>query len=347
MFMNPRALQPAMRRKLARKALPLLLFALCCVALFLALKFAPALTTVAAPRTVVENGSFDVHFCPVEECPLLLRETLANATKIACAFYDLNDKPLEELLAAKRASVLVFDKEYRGFGTPIANARSGLMHNKFCVLDDEIVITGSLNPTAGMYEHDNNLVIVRGARLAENYAAEWRELKDGREAPVPHPRVTHTVFSSDNSSRSFLVENYFCPEDACADHVKTILQAANRSVKFFVFSFTDDTLGDALVARAAAGVDVRGVFDRQQNSKYSEYTGLKLAGLDVRLDGNPKLLHHKVFVVDDRIVVTGSYNPTGNGNTRNDENVLIIHDESIARQYVAEFERVYALGTKE
>jgi phospholipase D len=164
-------------------------------------------------------------------------------------------------------------------------------------------------------------------------------LRDGTEAPVPNPRITHTVFSYDGSSRSLLVENYFCPEDACADHVLPILRAANRSVKFFIFSFTDDEIGDALVERAAAGVNVSGVFDRQQESKYSEYTGLRLAGLDVR--------HDKVFIVDDEIVVTGSYNPTGNGNERNDENVLIIHDASIARQYVTEFERVYSNGTNE
>ena len=48
-------------------------------------------------------------------------------------------------------------------------------------------------------------------------------------------------------------------------------------------------------------------------------------------------MHHKVFIIDNRTVITGSFNPTKNGDTRNDENILIIHDEKIAGKYLEEF----------
>jgi phosphatidylserine/phosphatidylglycerophosphate/cardiolipin synthase-like enzyme len=55
-------------------------------------------------------------------------------------------------------------------------------------------------------------------------------------------------------------------------------------------------------------------------------------------------MHHKVFIIDagreDAVVILGSYNPTKNGNTRNDENLLIIHELSIAQQFHEEFVRV-------
>ena len=59
-----------------------------------------------------------------------------------------------------------------------------------------------------------------------------------------------------------------------------------------------------------------------------------------RMEKSRFVLHHKVFVIDGSIVVTGSYNPTLSGNTRNDENMLIIHDRGIAQQYIQEFLRL-------
>jgi phosphatidylserine/phosphatidylglycerophosphate/cardiolipin synthase-like enzyme len=52
-------------------------------------------------------------------------------------------------------------------------------------------------------------------------------------------------------------------------------------------------------------------------------------------------MHHKVIVIDERIVITGSYNFTSRAERRNDENLLIIDDPTLAAAYLAEFERVF------
>ncbi|HXQ35339.1 MAG TPA: phospholipase D-like domain-containing protein, partial [Anaerolineales bacterium] len=65
----------------------------------------------------------------------------------------------------------------------------------------------------------------------------------------------------------------------------------------------------------------------------------------VRRDGNPSFLHHKVIVVDERIVITGSLNFSTNAEESNDENVIIIDNPEIARLYTQEFDRVWNLGT--
>jgi len=64
-------------------------------------------------------------------------------------------------------------------------------------------------------------------------------------------------------------------------------------------------------------------------------------GLNVTWDNNPANMHHKVFIIDNSTVITGSFNPTGAGNDKNDENVLIIHDKYIAEKYLREFKLVY------
>ena len=81
---------------------------------------------------------------------------------------------------------------------------------------------------------------------------------------------------------------------------------------------------------------------RNANGQGSQFGRLKDFGIDVKLDSNPYLMHHKVFVIDREIVITGSYNPTSAGAFRNDENIIIIHDREIAEKFIKEFEKVYA-----
>ena len=104
------------------------------------------------------------------------------------------------------------------------------------------------------------------------------------------------------------------------------------------FSFTSDRLGELLLN---SNLEVKGVFEKSQaGSPYSEYHKL-IEKYDVRKDSNGGMMHHKVFIIDKKIVITGSYNPTKNGNENNDENVLIIHSKVIAKKYLEEFEKIY------
>ncbi|MBT4541177.1 hypothetical protein HOC35_06720 [Candidatus Woesearchaeota archaeon] len=52
-------------------------------------------------------------------------------------------------------------------------------------------------------------------------------------------------------------------------------------------------------------------------------------------------MHHKTFIIDDNIVITGSYNPSASGTGKNDENILIIYSEEVAGKYLEEFSYVY------
>ena len=64
------------------------------------------------------------------------------------------------------------------------------------------------------------------------------------------------------------------------------------------------------------------------------------AGIGVIKDKNKYKMHHKVFIVDNETVATGSFNPTSSGDEKNDENVLIIHDRNITSYFLAEFNSI-------
>jgi phosphatidylserine/phosphatidylglycerophosphate/cardiolipin synthase-like enzyme len=142
------------------------------------------------------------------------------------------------------------------------------------------------------------------------------------------------------------VEVYFSPDDRVQRRLVDLIGEARQSIYFLAYSFTSDAIAEVILERAAAGVRVVGVLDENQaqGNQGGEYQRFLESGLEVRLDGNPKSMHHKVLIIDDRIVVTGSYNFSQNAETRNDENTLVIDSPEMASLYKAEFERVFNLA---
>lgn len=227
-------------------------------------------------------------------------------------------------------------------GIPVlGDRREGLMHNKFVVIDRLEVWSGSMNLTVSdTYRNDNNLIRIRSSRLAKNYLSEFEEMftedqfGPGSPANTPYPTL---------SVNGTTLQVYFSPEDGVAQHLLALIAGAQQSISFLAYSFTSDELATALIERASHGIAVAGVFEQSQylSNVGSEYDRLRAAGLDVRLDGNPQRMHHKVMILDGQIVVTGSYNFSNNAERQNDENVLILYSQAIAEQYLAEFQRIY------
>ena len=55
-------------------------------------------------------------------------------------------------------------------------------------------------------------------------------------------------------------------------------------------------------------------------------------------------MHHKVVIIDDKTVITGSFNFTQTANDANDDNVLIIDSPAVATLYNQEFDKVYGMA---
>lgn len=228
-------------------------------------------------------------------------------------------------------------------GIPVlGDRREGLMHDKFVVIDRSEVWLGSMNFTySGTYEDNNQLMLIRSVKMAENYTKEFEEMfiddKFGQDVVAETPNPT---FSIDDTR----LEIYFSPDDGVANHIFDILESAESSIHFMAFSFTTDEFGEVIRAQAENGLTVAGVMEEQQvkSNIGTEYDLFKRAGLDVFLDGNEGQMHHKTMIVDEHIVITGSYNFSQSAETRNDENVVIFYNETIADFFLQEFQRVYA-----
>jgi len=276
------------------------------------------------------------------------------------AIYDLNLWSIRDaLINAHRRGVavrLVTDsdnmdemeiQELKEAGIEVlGDRRESLMHDKFVIIDRSEVWTGSMNfTTGGAYLDNNNLIRLRSSKLAEDYQLEFEQMfiedrfSSGKAPITPNPAVTV------NGS---LIEIYFSPQDGTLAHILEVVSTAQESINFLAYSFTSDELAEALIERAGAGVTVKGVFDEDQyhSNTGTEFDRLVNASIDVRLDGNERLMHHKVIIVDGEIVITGSYNFSNNAEYNNDENTLIIHNQDIARQFMENFQHIHEMAKR-
>ncbi|HRV94904.1 MAG TPA: phospholipase D-like domain-containing protein [Anaerolineae bacterium] len=225
----------------------------------------------------------------------------------------------------------------------VPDERGAIMHNKFAVIDGAAVWTGSWNFTPNdTFRNNNNAILIQSPELAKNYTTEFEEMflrhEFGPTSPAntPYPKI---------QLGDTLIETCFAPEDDCSDRLVELVQGAQHSITFMAFSFTDVAIGQAVSERGRAGVAVRGIFEtRGSETEFSEFAQMKRQNLDVRQDGNPYTLHHKVFIIDNQVVTLGSFNFSDNANRANDENMLIIHNPDIAAEFLAEFDRNYTLA---
>ena len=237
----------------------------------------------------------------------------------------------EEITQLQSAGILVKDDAREG----------GLMHHKFIVIDERYVWTGSYNTTHnGAYKNDNNVIWIDSVPLANNFTNEFRSLylseqyNQSNASYIPYPTIT----LNDGTE----ITTFFPPKSKTIPPLIDEIKSAKKSISFMAFSYTHDKLGEAMMDMYKSGITVRGVFDEKQISKHSEYAKMEEIGMPVKIDETPGAMHHKVIIIDEQTVITGSYNFSINAETNNSENLLIIKNSNeIGRTYMGEFKRLY------
>jgi phosphatidylserine/phosphatidylglycerophosphate/cardiolipin synthase-like enzyme len=200
---------------------------------------------------------------------------------------------------------------------------------------------GSMNFTySGTYEDNNQLLNIRSVKMAENYTKEFEEMfLDDKFGPDVVSETPNPDFSIEGTQ----VETYYSPDDGVADRILELLSEAEESIYFLAFSFTADELGQIIRTQAENELDIAGVMEEEQvkSNIGTEYDFFKQAHLNVFVDGNEGQMHHKTMIIDERIVITGSYNFSRSAEIRNDENIVVIYNRPIAEFFMGEFQRVY------
>ena len=303
---------------------------------------------------------------------------LASDTTIYAAFYDINNSTVIAALnsALNRGCMVYIISSSTGSGQPSEFAQifttnkifrkenaspQGLMHNKFCVIADSSVWTGSWNTTNNCtYQNNNNAIVIRSTAVAKIYENEFLEMYNGSRFG------SSKTLTTNNGKTEYVngvkVKIYFSPysssvkgsettNKAISNEIKgtNVISGAREKLYFCLFSFSSDDIRESILSTMQRGVDVYGVFDITQADNNQEYIALLSSGGYVVYHANPYSitynLHHKFGVIDpfttNAKVITGSHNWSVSANENNDENTLIIYSTGIAKVYYEEFQKLY------
>jgi hypothetical protein len=228
-------------------------------------------------------------------------------TSIDVALYGLNRQSVvTALIAAHNRGVTVrvvgdddaasgaYSTSYQALtdaGITIVTDSSGdIEHNKFAIIDGQIVWTGSTNLTdTGFTLNANNSVVITDTTLAGVYTTEFEEMWAGSFHGDKADNTPH-LFDYDGT----LVESYFSPSDLVAFEVWDELADADATIHFAMFFWTDSVLTEQVKERIGAGVDVYGVWDELgAASPTSADEELAAAGAQIRIEDFPGKVHHK------------------------------------------------------
>ncbi|MGV3586026.1 MAG: phospholipase D-like domain-containing protein [Adhaeribacter sp.] len=151
------------------------------------------------------------------------------------------------------------------------------------------------------------------------------------------------MFSIFRSSPKTTSQAYFSPGETCLNAIISGINKAQRSLKICVFTISDDRITRAILQAHRKGIQVKILTDNEKLfDKGSDIRELAQVGVPVRIDNSPNHMHHKFAILDDKTVLTGSYNWTRSAALYNHENLITSGDTNLVKDFGHEFDRLWA-----
>lgn len=176
------------------------------------------------------------------------------------------------------------------------------------------------------------------------YSSTIKKHKNITNKSIQNVQVSSTTNTNDN------ISYYFSNEGLKPDkQLINLINVSTKTLDIAIYSLTKKDIVDAIISAKKRGVFVRLMSDRTESKSKSqsiELQQIKQTGIQVKINTHLGLLHDKYTIVDGKIIATGSYNYTNNANDENDENMIIIRDNNIARAYENNFNSMWNDNTR-
>lgn len=135
------------------------------------------------------------------------------------------------------------------------------------------------------------------------------------------------------------IQVHFSPKGGCTEAVVKSLGMARSNVIVQAYSFTSAPIAKALVDASKRGVKVQVILDKSNRTgKYSSADFVAHANIPTYIDARHAIAHNKIMVIDNSIILTGSFNFTKAAEDSNAENLLVISDAALAAKYTANWQ---------
>jgi phosphatidylserine/phosphatidylglycerophosphate/cardiolipin synthase-like enzyme len=250
----------------------------------------------------------------------------------------------------------------KAFAQPVKEKGGHLMHDKFIVRDGTSVWSGSGNFTnGGLLLQDNNFFTMESPAIAAAYSKVFGDLgSPGHSASHTPGGVTGSPFKV--KIGNIPVTIFFSTQVGATEGIETEVQARLKGAeKIRVIAMLVSDQGILASLLALKNKDIKGVLDPNEmkvvmKNKTGDpnfwfangdprFVAAKSHAFNGTGDKND-FMHNKVMIVDDKVVITGSYNFSENAEA-NDENLLIFESSALAGAYSKYFDALFAQYQKD
>ncbi|WP_032914284.1 phospholipase D-like domain-containing protein [Leptospira santarosai] len=231
-----------------------------------------------------------------------------------------------------------YSDEFKNLGVFRKWEKSGLQHSKILIVDRKRIFLGSGNFTWYGLENDLNGYV--------SFDLFDSEIEDFYAFLEEDPGITSLhippfrFYISPEKGRS--IQNLILRE----------VDRAQKDIRYLIFDHFDSVLTSRLSLADRRGVSVRGIYDSPVDEEGRHLAGVfGNFGSEIAGDGNEEtidsdsfgkggLLHHKTMIVDDKTLISGSYNFSISARDNNREILFKTTDPYLIDAYKEEWERV-------
>ena len=311
-------------------------------------------------KIILNKNDIEMVFCPSRNCLNIYYENILKSTdNIKCAFYDLTQKNLSNILSEKSKNIsveiVVDDKNLKKLNLSdnvlvLSDKNSktrynNLMHNKFCIIDNKTLILGSANPTEnGFFYNDNTILKFIDEDISKIFLEEFNQMKNGNFGYLKEEINLNKNFDFTYENESYKVKVFLCPKDDCENSLLDILNKTKKEILFLSFVMTNDLVENLLKQKAKENIEVLGVIENKNRNTISSIYKNFSNEFPLLLDKNKKTMHNKLFILDRKTLIIGSSNPTKSGLNYNDEFFLVIENENILNRHTENFFKIYNMS---
>jgi phosphatidylserine/phosphatidylglycerophosphate/cardiolipin synthase-like enzyme len=129
---------------------------------------------------------------------------------------------------------------------------------------------------------------------------------------------------------AFAISVCFTPSPLCGCLIVESIQAAHKSILVQAYVFTSKPIQKALLDAKKRGVAVKLILDKTESNN----PFIASSHIDTWIDDTPRIAHNKIMLIDDKLIITGSYNFSKSA-SKNAENVLFIaNDDALYEGYL-------------
>ncbi|MEL6627187.1 MAG: phospholipase D-like domain-containing protein [Bacteroidota bacterium] len=135
---------------------------------------------------------------------------------------------------------------------------------------------------------------------------------------------------------------YFSPGSDCLRAIREQIQQTRSQLDICVFTISDDRISKEIIAAHKRRVNVRIITDNDKlYDRGSDVERFAKEGIDVRVDQTRYHMHHKFALIDQKILLTGSYNWTRSAAENNEENILLTDQPDLVKPYQKAFQDMW------